>query len=498
MQENKKILQCFLLGGLFILLFNACDKDEFLDRNPVASVNTATFFADEDDALLGINAVYRELREWQPHVFSWIGLADIASDDAAKGSFVGDAQFLGDIDDYTFNPNNLAFFDWWAGNYKIINRANQVIDNVPNIEMDENLSNRIVAEARFIRGYVYFNLVRAFGGVPLIKTLPTPDEYVRGRNTEEEIYALIIEDLEYAKDNLPEKSEYPISDLGRATKGAATGLLAKVYLFRLEYDRAFQFSQEVITSNEYFLSPDYATIFTKEGENGAGSVFEIQTADLANNDGGSQYNQVQGIRGTPDRGWGFNAPSDNLLEAFETEDPRLDATVIFNGEILPTGQVVEAVSDAVPQRFNQKAYVPDDDQFNGGGNIRILRYSEILLIAAEAAMELGNTSEALTYLNQVRARARAGNSDILPDVTTTEKEVLRLAIWHERRVELAMEHHRTWDLRRMEKIIPGTIENSIKDIEGKAAFDISKHLLFPLPQSEIDLTDGVLQQNPGY
>jgi hypothetical protein len=434
-------------------------------------------------------------RSFNVHVFSYIGITDIASDDSDKGSVPGDAGFLQDINDFTFDANNSAVNGIWSGYYQGVFRANQVLTNVPDIEMEEELKTRLLGEARFLRAYFYFFLVRTYGDIPLIDRPLNPDEYRQPRVPAAQIYDFIEEDLTFAIANLPEKSEYSATDLGRATSGAAKAYLAKVHLFQEDYASAFQLAQEVISSAEYELYPNYEAIFRREGEHSSESIFEVSTVGLEQGGGASQFNEVQGIRGNPNNGWGFNSPSSDLIAAYEENDPRLGATVIFNGDTLSTGEVVKADPNmGANARFSKKAWVPERPPIgfgNSGANVRLFRYSDLLLIAAEAANELGNSAEALNYLNQVRERARQGDSTILPDVTTTNQAELRTAIWQERRIELAMEQHRYFDLVRQ-----GQAETVFNNLDIN--WTPNKHEVFPIPQAEIDISGGTLTQNPGY
>jgi len=469
--------------------------DDFLEKAPKGELTSENFFKDANQATQAVNAVYAHLRSFNVHVFSYIGVTDIASDDADKGSVPGDSGFLQDINDFTFDANNTAVNGIWQGYYQGIFRANQVIINVPGIDMDEALKARLIGEARFLRAYFYFFLVRAYGDIPLIEAPLNPDEYNQARVSKDVIYSFIEEDLTYAAENLPTKSEYGAADLGRATSGAAKSYLAKVHLFQKEYQEAFDNATEVIESGEYALYPDYEAIFRREGEHSSESIFEVSTVALEQGGGSSQFNEVQGIRGNPNNGWGFNSPSADLIASFEEGDPRLDATVINNGDTLSTGEVVIADPNmGANARFSQKAWVPERPPINygnSGANIRLFRYADLLLIAAETANELGNSTQALVYLNQVRARARQGNDGILPDISTTNQTELREAIWHERRVELAMEQHRYFDLVRQERAQEVFAALGINWTQGK-------HEVYPIPQSEIDISGGTLTQNPGY
>lgn len=362
--------------------------------------------------------------------------------------------------------------------------------------MDEALRNRTIAESRFLRAYFYFFLVRLFGDVPLIlEELSQGEFYTQTRTPKEQVYNLIIEDLVFAVENLPAKSEYAAEDLGRATSGAARGMLARVYLTLGDFTNTEAYARSVIESGEYGLFPDYYGIFQREGEHSVESIFEVSAAAFADGGGGSQYNEVQGVRGSPNAGWGFNNPSDNLEAAYEADDPRRDATILYDGEVLPDGSdVVEADPGMGANiKFNQKAWQPEyvGGNSNGLGNIRILRYADILLMFAEAANENGKPAEALEALNDVRERARGGEESILPDVTTTDQAQLREAIWHERRVELAMEQIRWLDLLRQGRAA------EVMQALGKD-FVEGKHELLPIPQSEIELTGGSIEQNPNW
>jgi starch-binding outer membrane protein, SusD/RagB family len=479
---------------LSLLLATGCDR-EFLET-PIRGEQTLdTFFKTETHAVEATNAVYAHMRDWTVHVFSYIGVTDIISDDTDKGSTPSDANFLNDIDNFTFDAGNTAPAGVWGGYYQGIYRANVALENIPAIEMDEALKARLLGEIRLLRGYYYLNLVRWFGDLPLITQTLTPDQYItQSRNPKAEVYAQIIQDLEAAEVVLPLKSQYPAADLGRATKGAAQGLLARTYLAMGDFPKVEEYAMKVINSGEYALLESYSTIFTREGENSSESLFEVGTVALETGGAASQYNEVQGVRGTPNLGWGFNRPSDDLVSTYEPGDPRREATILYPGEVLPDGSaIIEDNPNIVNERYNQKAWVPEHPGGNGNGpgNIRLLRYADVLLMAAEALNENGNPTQALPYLNQIRERARGNRTTVLPDVTTTDQVELREAIWHERRVELALEQQRWFDLTRQGRAA------QVMQALGKP-FVEGKHELLPIPQTEIDLSGGNLSQNPGY
>ena len=251
----------------------------------------------------------------------------------------------------------------------------------------------------------------------------------------------------------------------------------------------------IIASGDNSLNTPYDQIFTEAFEYGDESVFEVYCEErpLEEIYLGSQFAQIQGIRGIPNLGWGFNAPSQVLMDAYEAGDPRKAASVIANGDVLD-GKAVRADASGY-KFFNKKTYTKLSERGIYGRpaeaqgtwvNIRVIRYADVVLMHAEAALETGNTTEALDKLEMVRARARGGNNDILPKVTTTDVAELRAKIHQERRIELAMEWERFFDLIRWDeaKAIPN--------------FVVGKHELFPIPQTEIDKSEGVLTQNPGY
>ncbi|WP_315819446.1 RagB/SusD family nutrient uptake outer membrane protein [Paraflavitalea speifideaquila] len=285
--------------------------------------------------------------------------------------------------------------------------------------------------------------------------------------------------------------------VGRVTKGTANTLIAKTKLYRNDWGAALAKCEEVISSTQYTLQSSFAKYFTEEGENTSESIFEVQMYENTNGSVkyGNSYNQVQGVRGSGDwdLGWGFNVPTADLINAFEAGDPRKAATVLTSGG--PEG--VPASLGAIQPNWNKKVYtdparrLATGDRFGFWLNVRMLRYADVLLMAAEAANEVGgvaNTTKALGYLEQIRARARAGNNAVLPPVVTTDKAALRTAIRHERRIEMAMEHERFYDLVRW---------GEAETVLGPLGY-LPKNRYLPFLQADIDRSGGVLVQNPDY
>lgn len=482
-----------VIAGLIVL--GGC-KRTFLDVPPQGQQPNEQFWRNEADASKAVNAAYANLREWKNIAFAPIAVESMGSDETEKGSSPGDATFHNKFDNFTATSTEGQLQDFWNGQYQTINFANQVLANVPGINMDGTLKNRFLAEVKFIRAYAHFRLVRAFGDVPLRLSLPVDaSEYNIPRTPKAEVYAAIEQDLTDAAAVLPQS--YSGNNVGRVTKGAALALHAKVAMYQKKWSDVLSLTNQVMGMG-YSLFPDFEAQFRVPNENNSESIFEIQAQRIIGNRdaSNSQYSQVQGVRGSVGGGWGFNVPTAELAAAFEPNDPRRDATIIFRGETTPQGDAIPASGDN--PMYNQKSYVPFSahvDGYNEGAdqNIRVIRYAEVLLMNAEAANEIGgaaNITQALSSLNAVRARARGSNPlTVLPPVTTTDQAALRNAIWHERRVELAMEFDRFFDVIRQGR---GAL------VFGPKGFVAGKNEVWPIPQNEIDLSAGVLVQNAGY
>jgi len=501
-------------GLIFMLvvvsLFAGCKKD-FLDRMPQGQYTTENYpypggSGPYDTYLMG---AYSELRSFDVHSQSFICATSIRSDDAEKGSDPADGGANAiQMDNFPVSPDNGFANSLWKGYFNFVNKCNIALDQIKNnaaIEATPEIKTQAEAEAKFLRGYAYFNLVRFFGRVPLVDSVfsNSVSESNVPQSSAAAIYTLIESDLQFAAANLP--PSWDAKFVGRATMGAANGLLAKVYLTQQKWGPAMATASLVINSGQYSLI-SYDTEFREQGENSMESVFEVQATATAAipNDIGVQYAQIQGIRGAGawNLGWGWNTPSPDLANnAYEPGDPRKTRTILFTstsdttyktiyGEDIPVG--------LTNPMYNNKVYTNPAMRASIGNlsgywfNVRILRYADVLLMYAEAANETGNPAEALAKLEMVRARARAGNNAILPPVTTTDQALLRDAIRHERRVELAMEHDRFFDLVRW-----GIAGDRLQAV-GKTSFNESRDVLLPIPQTQIDLSKGVLTQNPGY
>ena len=428
-----------------------------------------------------VNGIYGMFTDWD-YAFSWLGVTEMISDNADKGSSStdngGDKR---DLDELLHSSTTGSIEAMWKRFYKTIGRASYSIKYTTESSITDVEKNRLIGEAKFLRAVSYFYLVRMFGDT-VIQELDVPASYSL-RKPKAEVYAYIETDLLDAIQKLPTKNEYAAKDLGRATKVAAQALLAKVYLYQGKNQQAYDMATAVVNSGIYDLESDYATTWRKETENGKESLFEIQARGDVVAHGVQQYSETQGARGTGGWGWGFNVPSQNLLDAFNTEGDviRRDATIIFRGETLYDGRLVP--TSVENPMYNEKAYSSANlNAADGDKNIRVIRFSEVLLIQAEAANEIGQ--DALTPLNRVRTRVK------LAPVASMIKDQLRLKIWNERRLELAFEHDRWFDLVRT---------GQAKELMAKngKTFVTGKHELFPIPNGQIIQTP-TMTQNPGW
>ncbi|GAB3424199.1 RagB/SusD family nutrient uptake outer membrane protein [Niabella aquatica] len=504
-----------LLLIVMALIFGGCKKG-FLDRDPQGKYTSDTYPYPSGSGPYDtyLFAAYAELRAFNVHSQAFICATGIRSDDGDKGSTPSDGGAATiDMDNFPVQPNYSSndYTDMlWKGYFGLINKANIAIDQVQNnsaIEATSDVKNQSEAEAKFIRAYGYFMLVRLFGNIPIIDRIfdnPAAQSNVP-QSTSAQVYALIESDLQFAAQYLPPSWD-PQKFPGRLTNGAANGLLAKVYLTQKKWAQAMTAAEIVMKSGQYNLNTSYDNIFREVGENSSESLFEVQaTASfVTKTDNGVQYAQTIGVRGSGswNLGWGWYTPSRNLDTSYEAGDPRRKRTILYTtgdsavtiyGERLPTGLPNPTYNNKVYTNPAMRSAV--GHQFGWWMNVRILRYADVVLMFAEAANEVGgeaNITAARTALNSVRARARAGNNAILPDVIATDQSVLRAAIRRERRIELAMEHDRFFDLVRW------GIAASTLNAVGKTNFRDDRDVLLPIPRTQIDLSKGVLKQNSGY
>lgn len=493
----KRFHQIIILASS--TLFLGCG--EFLDKQPLGEMSVESAFSTANDANKALVAAYNPLLNYNG--MSGYSIYDIAADNAEKGGEgPSDGGYFNEIAYSTLTSTNTIAAQVWKSSFLGIRRANIVIEKVPHIAMDDNAKQRILAEGRFLRAFYYFNLVTLYGDVPLIDKAEEVEQNFE-RSSKELVYDLIIQDLTFASGILPEKANLAAGEKARATKGAAEAYLGKVYLYKGDFAQAEIWLKKVIDSKAYSLTPKYYDIFSTESDFGRENIFEVNYVYDAQFNNTTNLNQLrQGS--TAMYGYGFANPTQDLVDAFEPGDPRKGHTVYKQNDIMPDG-VTADVGISETGYMNKKAYLLQSefpvtgDARHSGKNELLYRYGMLLLWHAEAANEVGKTQDALKSLNEVRIRAREGNNNILPLVTTTNKEELRRAIWQEQRVEYAMENIRYFDLIRQKRAGLVMRAYSLKYNSNKGKnFRDGINELFPIPQSEIDISQGKLKQNPGF
>jgi starch-binding outer membrane protein, SusD/RagB family len=467
---------------IIILLAAMLPACNILDQQPESAFTETNFYKTAGDATSAVNAIYDPLPG--NNMYSQIMLAyqDQGTDDCEWGGGRNTAnQAKNDVDKYTFTTATVYFYTTWSTCYQAINRANAVIARVPRINMDQTLQTRLVAEARFLRGFYYFTLVQLFGKVPLHLTETTSlTNLGLPRSPVEEVYARIIDDFTEAERVLPQK--YTGTDVGRATQGAAKGMLAKVYLTRGEWQKAVDKCEELMvleSQGVYGLWPNYSDVFLIANKNGKESLFEAQ----ALSGGYGEGTALEGYLRPPfDRnGFGDDPVTENHYKAYTSRDKRRDVNVRL---YTTAGTPAAPASIAFPCYVAKYKDPTSTANGDGANNFIILRYADVLLMYAEAQYQLSEGStEAYDAINRIRDRA--GLDDLTPGLTQTQ---FRDSILLERRLELAFEGHRRYDLVRTGKLIEAM------KAQNPSILVEPKHYLYPVPQTERD-ANTLLDQN---
>ena len=485
-----------IISGLFLA---GCV--DFLDVRPEGSLPTTGIdYTKAENTFKPVSAAYAELRDYGAHVFPYIGMFEIAADDADKGSTADDNPTMKELDNFTFNSSNGLINDLWIGYFNIVSAANYAIHQMPLYEAAQpNSSNKLTAiqcqgEAKAIRAYAYFNLTRAFGKVPIIDTLLTSEQLAQETQaTTSQLYAFIEKDLLEAIAVLPES--YTADWAGRINKFTAMALKAKVHMYNNEWDSVASITDKIIASGKYNLLSNFSEEFSIDGENSKESLFEIQSSTLGKSLGDQtflEYGYVQGPRGNSPgnmQGWGFCTPSQSLIDFYTLrgEIIRPATTLLYRGTKTPEGDSIKmACTNPV---YNGKVYTPsayNKWNYNGYGfdyNLRIIRYSDILLMYAEALVRGTSISPASGIsasgaINLVRSRAG------LNDLGTPSLQ----EIWDERRAELALEEDRFFDLIRT---------GQAATVLQSKGFVAEKNEVYPIPSAQTQLNTNLVQ-NHGY
>jgi hypothetical protein len=500
----KKIL--IVLFSIFFLL--SCEKD-FIDLQPISDMNVNTFYKTEQDMNQAVLSPYASLHDLYNEPYIYMG--EIRSDNTTFSWVPGNSKDMVSIDNFKdpLLSDNSFVLNFWNNSYNTILRCNIVLDKIDEIEFsDPALKEQYKAEARFIRALVNFWLVRVYGSVPKVDhELALDEAYALGRSPIQEIYDFIVEDLKFSEENLP--NAYSDVDKGRVTAGGAKGLLAKVYMTMAGYplkkgDAYYQLAEEkaleVINMGQYSLVPDYKSLFDVTNKNSSESLFEIQykkggtgTGSPWNNSFAPRFSDKEVVL-VGDKG-GFNAPTQSMSMAYAESDPRKMIS-------MSDGYISDRTGEFVSEKYVRKYY---DVSFSGSDNDNNwieLRLADIYLLYAESLVRQNKQlGVALDYLNQIRERARNSTggttvpADYLPFGT---REEFLLAIEEERRVELAFENHRWFDLVRTERA------QAVMSAEQAATngFDpgawSENMLLFPIPLQVIQSNPDKITQNPGY
>ena len=496
----KKIIFQSLLFGAIIFLFNSCEED-FVTKEFKNGVVDENFFQNATDAEQALTAVYDIISSKGMYREAINGLGDCPSDDINE--LTGDngdyGTFFRAASDFRWFPSNPFSSARWYDGYKGIFRANILLDKLPEIEMDAGLKARFEGEAKFLRALYYYNLVVAFGDVPFVTTALTREEYSELARTDQTIiYGQMEQDLIDAAAVLPEEAGDPV---GRATKGAANGLLSRIYLYQGKWQDAVNAAEAVINQGTYTLTPaeDYIKMFNGQMENSAESIMEFQAVGLAPGAWGSSTENFYSFMWSPLIGWAnWFSPSVESYEQYAEfpDDIRRKAFILVEGADPP--DMIDTDGDGVQEPFpsgnmnttyfngaNTRKYLPEGKNMaqanNHDVNFPIIRYAEVLLNHAEAANEAGNPTAALGSLNQIRTRA------LTPETTETGQAALRDLIRAERRKELLFEGHRYYDLARW-----GLQE----ELLGPLGFVRGRHEYWPVPVAELDLMPNMTQYPP--
>lgn len=536
----------YILASLFIaLLFTSCS--DFLNEEVRGQENLDTYFQTEAEAESFVTGCYNALTFngwWQINTV-WL-LSEMTSDDGWMGNTTQQSDYTSLAFFQSNGQSNGLISNFWQYRYKGILRTNIAISKMAEAPIaDEEKKARLIAEAKFLRAFYYFELVKNFGGVPIVETFAMPEE-IQGitRNTVEEVYAFIEKDLKEAAALLPKRSSQSDSEVGRATRGAALGFLGKAYVYQSKWTEAKETLKTLIDEGENALLDNFGDVWDVDHDNSVESLFEVQfTYDGVYALGGSLPIVAGNRSGGDQDGWAWGLPSANLENAYVEagDSERLRWTIIRNGATEIAGEpdfeeVIELQGDqngdgtyAVDPskhksaRLMRKYYIPlskRPEVFNTDKvplNHRLLRYADILLLYAEACNETTDDVAARAALNQVRRRVD------LSDITAGGND-LRRSIRAERRLELAFEQNRLYDIRRWsddngKKVMSnlmgenGTFvkwnnnpatrdafewENQRESSDKGSTFREDRDLLFPVPLYEITMSNGSITQNPGW
>jgi len=485
--------------GILLLIGSSCSSD-FLELYPVSSQTTGTFYNTEDDFDQALSACYKQLQNFYDSYSTHEGIAEAKSDDVLPGPYAtaNIARFIDDADDsYTAS--------FWSTAFSVIASCNQVITYIDDASEEISDKDEIVGQARFIRGLVYFDMVRLFGGLPLYDKVYDLDQYYKiPRSSVDSTYQFIYNDFLAAASALP--GQWTGDDLGRATSYAAKGFLAKAYLYNKEYSKSLTLLNEIIDSGNYRFFDNWMDIWKESNDNGPQAIFQIQfLSGTTNRDQGCQYLTycapefiAQGTLADYKYPLGGASTqirvSEDLYNSFEDGDMRRDTSICTR---YLNQQGVFVTTNYYVWKFTHGAVVPSTTE-DWGLNRSLLRYTDILMMKAECINATsGPTAEAVAIVNKVRNRA--GLPDLTSDYTSSADAFLN-ALVRERRHEFAFENQRWFDLVRW-GIAESVMSPFLADMEVNVSRSMQSYQeIYPIPAEQIDVVgdESVLWQNPGY
>jgi hypothetical protein len=496
----KKI---YLLMG-FMVALSGCDNDALELSNP-NGITTDTFWKTESDVNAAFAATYGLLKNVDGGYWGVRG-TELTNGRGDDFFIRNDVSYLFQLSTFTNTADNAAVTAVWNIAYRAIFRANQIIENVPNVPgLSAEQQAQYIAEAKFLRGLNYFNLVINFGSAPIILTTPvTKDDYFAAKSPEADVWAQVKLDLADAAAGLP--LSWPAEWTGRATKGAATGYLGKAYLYTNDWANAQTTLQQLTAGPfNYSLMPNYGDNFIQTNENNQESVFEIQLQDVGGTNPWSGENAGEGLGVTTAQefaptevsGWFEVSPTDKLFNEFQIEkttandfDPRMYATLAWNYEgstfynkpfsdfTLVFGYMSLYKKYQNYTQDNEMTGLSGAADYTSSNNERAMRYADVLLMLAEAHTQQGQVGDAYQYVNLIRQRAQ-----LAPLPAGYSQEQMMAEIRHQRMIEFAREGFRFYDLKRW-GLLQTEITNS--DKQGRDNFMAGTHEYFQTPQSEID------------
>ena len=481
------------LIAIALLGFSFSSCSDFLEQNPQTDLSENDFYKTADDILSAVNGAYSSLQEGDIYG-NWYVFGEIPSDNT-RNQLSGSVTTQNEFDQFYIDTQNSMIANFWKAAYKVINRTNTILGRIDGIEINTELANRYKLECKFIRALMYFNLVRVYGDVPLVlKEISISESYDILREPKENVYNQIIADLKEAQD-LP--VSYSTAEDGRATQGAAKALLANVYMTLHKYAEAETILAEIINSGRYSLLENtpgslnidgYKNVFSPVNHNSKEGIFEIQFLKGGYGEGSNYANNfapensgtnVVAVGGTG----GNNIPEMDIYNAYEEGDLRRDFSMSLG--YYDNRKNNEWVESRYVCKFMDVPYQNND----ASNNYPVIRYADVILMYAEALNQNGKTAEACKYLNMTRRRGFGyQTTETSPvDLQTTDKAQFALMVEQERRVELAFENHRWFDLIRTGRAV---------EVMRSKGFSLNEtNLICPIPQKQIDVNPKLTQND---